>query len=224
MAGRPAEPRVSVIRRWPTNETTDPNDSWNPDDLVFDFPDVTYSGPLVGLPLPGKVWKVNSYVMAILKQGVVCLSAGAEIPPLLTGLATVDYLAGFWAGKRTTADDYVGFMRAYFPSRYTPYLREIYTDLRCGLLHNLVATNPWGDEPVHFRIVGACNAHLDDEGGRIVFCVLSFLEEVRRAWFRYAHALLSGSCTDNELPARFERRFARLCGTGAFMEESPELP
>lgn len=198
--------------------TDTPDPEWNPSDYVFAFPESSFpGGPLVEMPLIHKVNKVREYLAEVLGGSGRCITIGAEIPATLAGLAVVDYLAGFYAGKQSQSTDYIAFMDRYFPDRYRPHLRAVYTNLRCGLMHNLVAANPWQGQHPPFLLVGNCEPHMAIEGDRIVYCVLQFLEDVRRAWIKYAHDLILRSDDNPLLVKHFERRFNKLCGIGAFM-------
>ena len=196
---------------------------WNPDDFRFSFPDVYFlGGPLVEMPLVMKADKVRRYVGAVLTSSANSLAVGGEIPATLAGLATIDYLAGYCAGRQSQARDYKAYMTRYFPTRYQPHLDSFYTSLRCGLMHNLVAVSPWQPGHPHFLIVGNCESHMVVEDRRIVFCVVRFLEDVRRSWIRFSFDLIQKPVECADLRANFERRFDRLCGSGAFMVQVPD--
>lgn len=196
---------------------------WNPDDYTFSFPDVAFpGGALVDMPLILKAKKVGDYLTTQLKDGARCLEVGAEIPATLVGLAVVDYIAGFYVGHQSKAIDYTAFMKRYFSPRYAPHLDAIYANLRCGLMHNLVAANPWRAGHPHFLVVGSCATHMVLEDDRIVFCVITFLEDVRRAWIKYSFDLIMRGDTHPDLVSLFNRRFDRLCGIGAFMVKVPD--
>lgn len=113
-------------------------------------------------------------------------------------------------------------MREYFLSRYVPLLDRIYRDLRCGLFHNLVSVSPWRGSGRSFLIVGDCQNHLAIEPNRDVFCVLAFLEDARRAWIIYRHNLLTNGNSDTSTVRRFNDKFDRLAGAGAFMVKAPD--
>jgi hypothetical protein len=203
---------------------TDQRDpEWNPEDYVLSFPDSWFpGGALVDMPLVHKADKVREYLHSVLADSVRCARVGAEIPATLAGLAVIDYVAGFYVGRQTKANDYIAFMRRHFPQRYAAHLDAVYANLRCGLMHNLVAANPWQAGHPHFLIVGDCEPHMVVEGDRIVFCVLKFLEDVRRAWIKYSFELLMRGDENPELVTHFRRRFNKLCGIGAFMVKVPD--
>jgi hypothetical protein len=195
---------------------------WDPSRYQFDFPDITYEGPLTEAPLPFKVCKVSVFLMAVLKDAVSCLRIGAELPALLAGLAAVDYVAGFYAGRRTTSKDYRAFMERFFPARYKPHLEQIYVGLRCGLMHNLGVLNPWNEMRLGFLVAADRADHLELVGDRLVFSVAAFLEDARRAWSRYAHLVVMTPDVEPEVTSRFNKRFNRLDGAGAFLVEVPD--
>jgi len=202
---------------------TEPNPEWNPDLYIFEFPDVPqYEGLLVEMPLIHKVEKIRVYVTEVLKQSARCLGIDAEIPALITGLAIIDYLAGFYAGRQSKKEDYIEFMHQYFPSTYRPFLEYIYHNLRCGMLHNLVAMNPWKDANISFLIASNHSNHLMPESDKTIFSVKTFLEDIRRSWWKFAHTLIMKGDLNPELVTKFHRRFNKLQGIGAFMVNTPE--
>ncbi len=195
---------------------------WNPDRYLFDFPDIYYQGPLVDAPVTFKVFKVGEFCFTFLKDSVKCVHAGLELHGLLAGLAAIDYVAGFHVGRETKHKDYVLFMRRFFPRRYEPHLEQIYGGLRCGLMHNLVPLNPWRDDGLPFLITGISTDHLVVRDERLVFNVLGFLEDVRRAWVMYSHMVVMTPELEPECQKLFQKRFDRLAGAGAFMVKVPD--
>jgi hypothetical protein len=145
----------------------------------------------------------------------------AEIPGLIAALAAVDYLAGFHAGRESRSSDYKLFMERYFPAAYGPFLERIYSDLRCGLVHNLVAINPWRNSAGSFLLTTDVPNHLGVEGDRVVWSIRTFLVDIYRAWIMYSHHLIMGPNND-EAVERFHARFNRLAGVGALMERVPD--
>ena len=194
--------------------------TWDPNDYMFDFPTIHYTGEIVDAPLPLKVSKVIQHVNAVAAEAEACIGAGAELSPLLAGLASVDYLAGFKAGRRTNARDYTAFLAEYFPEVYHPVREWIYTDLRCGLMHNLVAVNPWQGEPRDYRIASLEGDHLSDFGGPLVFRVDMFWEDIWRACRMYSYQLVMRPDSEPNLVTNFHKRFDRLSGAAALMENT----
>ncbi len=195
---------------------------WDPARYEFSFPAVRYEGLLAAAPVPFKVWKVAQFLSTVLREATSCLAAGAELPPLLTGLAAVDYIAGFYVGRQTTRKDYIAFVERFLPGRYQPHLDAIYRDLRCGLMHNLVVGSPWKPEGAAFLIVRDRADHLAVVDDRTVFSVLTFLEDVRRAWWKYAYHIVMLPDAEPLLQTRFAGRFNRLGGTKAIMVQVAE--
>jgi hypothetical protein len=177
---------------------------WDPADYRIEIPDITYTGPLVDMPLIGKVVRVH--------EADKCLAVEAEVAPLFSCLAAVDYLAGFCAGRPSTRSDYVGFLGTYFPSAYRPLSKWIYYDLRCGLMHNLVAMNPWRTGFRPYRIGYERESHLAEVDGTLHFSVSTFLTDVGRSSLRFAHHLIMRSEPESPLIENFHKRFNRLGG------------
>jgi hypothetical protein len=119
--------------------------NWDPKNYTFDFPDVpNYEGPLIDMPFLHKVEKVRHFVMdEILPEINRAVGASSELAGVVLSLALVDYIAGYYVGKQSSGNDYIGFMNRYFPDAYKSYNSSIYHDLRNGLMHNLAAKNPW---------------------------------------------------------------------------------
>ncbi len=198
---------------------------WNPDDYIFGFPDVpAYTGPLVGMPIHHKVNKVWTFVVKDLTSEVVrCLKAKAELAGLILSLAMVDYLAGYYCGRQSKRIDSLNYMREYFPNAYEPLLEKIYTQLRCGLVHNMAVLNPWKGPHVIFRIHSNFEKHLaKDSEGRLNFSVPMFLQHINESWFMFAHDIIMKGDQYPKLVEHFNTRFDRLEGRGAFMEHIPD--
>jgi hypothetical protein len=197
--------------------------TWNDQDYLFDFPDVpAYEGPLSQAPFMHKVNWVWRYIFDdLLEEAHRAVNAGSELAGLIIALAIVDYLAGYRIGRQSTGDDYIAFIRDYFPHQYDPFARHIYIQIRNGLMHNLVALNPWRSSGPIFLIHPNHTAHLHHiEDDRTAFSILTFLEDIRRAWVKFAHELVVDA--NPELVSNFIRRFDRLDGRGAFMHRIPD--
>jgi hypothetical protein len=195
---------------------SDPN--WNVDDYLLDFPDIAWlGGELVEMPLELKVKKVGEHVAIVLREASQCLSIGAELGASMLGLAAVDYMAGFCNGRKSTGSDFKRFLEEYFPSLYKSHSAWLYVHLRCGLMHNLTAINPWQPNGTRFRITGEGDAHLEVADGTLVFQVRVFLIDVYRAWVMYQHHLVMRADRKGEEVQAFYRRFDRLGGLASIM-------
>jgi hypothetical protein len=203
---------------------TDKN--WNLEEWFVDYPaPPPYSGPIVDMPIPGKIQKVTEFLLGeVTKEALRCLNVQAELASLLLCLAAVDYMAGFFVGKQTGRNDFIAFMDEYFPPKYTSFSGIIYDQLRCGLMHNLVAVNPWKKKSSFaFRIHPNSEIHLEkisDE--ETLFSVRIFLEDVKRAWVMYAHDVVMKGDRFPEIVNKFNRRFNNIGGRGALMMRIPD--
>ena len=195
---------------------SDPN--WNVDDYLLDFPDITWpGGELVEMPLELKVKEVGEHVANVLREASQCLSIGAELGASMLGLAAVDYMAGFRHGRKSTGTDFKRFLEEYFPPLYKGHSAWIYEHLRCGLMHNLTAINPWQPDGARFRITGEGDVHLEAADGALVFQVRVFSIDVYRAWVMYQHHLVMWADRKAEEVRAFCRRFDRLGGLASIM-------
>ena len=178
------------------------NKNWNPDDYRFEFPDVpTYEGRLVDMPLEHKIEKVRHFLLdEVFKDAHKCINIHVELSALFLALASVDYLSGFFVGRQSTKLAYLSFMRRYFPPEYEPIIDTIYSQLRCGLMHNLVARNPWKRGSKLFLIHPNSPNHLSqNQEGHIIFSVVIFIEDIRRAFWMYVYDLIMKADTNHEL-------------------------
>jgi len=201
------------------------NQIWNPNDYEFDFDDVpTYEGELTQMPIHHKMEKVRSYlIIDVLGDMEKAQSVGAELSAILLGLAAIDYLAGFFVGRQSKRDDYISFMSRYFPSQYQQFLDAVYDQLRSGLMHNLVATNPWKPRAYSFTIQKHSQRHLQtDKEGKIIFSVGHLRVDLFRAWRMYAYDLIMKPDENENEIRNFNRRFNKLDGVGAFMVQVPD--
>lgn len=198
---------------------------WDPANFLFSFPDEpAYEGALVDMPLMHKVEKVRHFIMdEVLKEIVRAVSTDAVLAGLVLCIALIDYITGYYVGKESKGENYRDFLARYFPDAYTPFIPAIYRDLRCGLMHNLTTLNPWKRTEESFDIHSNNPQHLAKaESGKIIFSVLVFAEDIRRAWIMYMHDLVMKKDTYPELVINFEKRFNRLQGRGAFMVKTPD--
>ncbi len=195
---------------------SDPN--WNVEDYLLEFPDIVWpGGELVEMPLELKVRKVGEHVASVLREASQCLGVDAELGAAMLGLAVVDYMAGFRHGRKSTGADFRGFLGEYFPPVYREHGVWIYEHLRCGLMHNLTAINPWQANTTRFHITGKGEFHLTVTDGALVFQIHVFLIDVYRAWVMYQHHLVMQADRDGESVRAFCRRFDRLGGIASMM-------
>jgi hypothetical protein len=203
---------------------------WDREDYFVDFPELPpYTGPITGMPLPYKMYEVKKFVFdSIIKEVINCINSDSLIAAILLCLALIDYLAGYQSGHETTRDDYIGFLNDYFPKKYYPYSEFIYVQLRCSLMHNLSAINPWRDENTAFYIhKSKTKPHLikdiNDEGDPFIyFSVPIFLEDIRRAFIMYSHQLIEEFDENQDLVENFHSRFDTLEGRGSVMVRPDE--
>ena len=194
---------------------------WNSKDYHVDFPDIVTAPntPIVDVPLPRKIgYIVETLLGKILPDAQKATMNGYDLAGLFVALAAVDYVAGYFVGKETTGNDYRLFMSRYFPNKYHPYIDAIYQQIRSGLMHNLVPLAPWkGDNQVDFQIEGRSLIHLEEINGKVSFSIPVFIEDIRRAFIVYQHALIMHPAENKELIANFESRFNRLSGKASTM-------
>lgn len=195
--------------------------SLNVADYFVDFPDSPFTGAIVDAPLVNKAGWVGRYFSDVFRASARCLQVDAEIPALLTGLTLVDYLAGFHAGRESQPSDYKDFIHEYFPDSYDPFILQIYSDLRCGLVHNLVVVNPWRRSHGRFLLVTDVPNHLAVEDDHVVWSIATFLLHINFAWPKFGHHLIMGAPDNAAACQRFHDRFNRLAGTGAMMQRVP---
>jgi len=176
------------------------------------------------MPIHHKVEKVRHYLIdEVLGEMEKCIAMGAELAGVLLGLAAVDYLAGFYIGKQSKGENYAAFMHRYFPTKYHPYLKDIYGQLRSGLMHNLVAANPWKPQATSFLIHPSSQDHLElNPDGKLIFSIHHFRVDIFRAWRMHAHDLIMKPLENENLVENFNRRFNKLDGIGAFMVKVPD--
>lgn len=198
---------------------------WNLEDYRFHFPDEPpYNGSLVGMSRIRKVEKLLKFTGSVYRELCDCSQKKAALAIMLVALAEVDYLAGFFVGHKTTKQDYKDFLNSkYFPPQYKPFIEDIYSQLRCGLLHNLVMVNPWSGEGIEFKITTELPEHLQkDKEGRTIFNTMTFATDIFRAFIMYAYDLVQKPNDYPVLVKNFQRRFNRISGRGAFMENTPD--
>ncbi len=200
--------------------------NWNPDDFKLDFP--TFVTPpntqLKDLPFIHKVHYLFEYVLErLIPEALIAILHGASLGGLFIALATIDYLAGFFVGKETKPNDYQSFMYRYFPDIYLPYLKTIYSQIRCGLMHNLVAISPWkGSNQIRFSIQERSLLHLVEFDGKLSFSIPVFIEDTRRAFIEYQYDLIMKPRENKDLVDNFNKRFNKVNGRAAVMVYVPD--
>lgn len=200
--------------------------NWDPKDyeVVFDDFKIPPNTPLVEIPFIGKVSNILDYLLCgVLPDALKPSFYGNNLGGLFVTLASIDYLAGYYVGRETHSKDYKAFMRRYFPDIYYPYLDAIYSQIRCGLMHNLVALDPWnGNNQVSFIIQDRSSIHLVEIEGRISFSIPIFIMDTARAFVMYQYDLIMKQTENEILIKNFEKRFNRFNGRASVMNIVPD--
>lgn len=198
-------------------------DNWDLEKFKVSFPDITYTGEIINAPVIWKIGRITEFVMVVLRDANKAVANGSELSGLSLGISIVDYLAGYFSGNRTTSNDYKKFLKEYFPQKYHPFIKSIYIQLRCGLLHNLVSNNPWINNQYDYVIKRSSEKHLEiSNEGKLIFSVQRFLEDIRRAYIEYSYNLIMKPEENEQLINNFEKRFNRISGKGSTMEYTPD--
>jgi len=191
---------------------------WNPDNYVADFEDIHFSGPIVKAPLIMKTGWILRYLHdVIFPDAIKAVVSGGELSGLLMGFSIVEYLAGYFAGKSSQVKDFTAFLDRYFPEQYKPYLKDIYHQLRCGLVHNLTLQNPWIPSNIPFIIERRSESHLQIKDDKVVFSIYHFIEDTRRAMVMYLYDLVMKPDENQHLIVLFEKRFNKQDGAASMM-------
>jgi hypothetical protein len=194
---------------------------WNPKDYYVDFEPVHYEGPIVKAPFVMKAgWIIRYLHEVIFPDALKAITNGGELAGLLLSFSIVDYLAGYFAGKQSQSKDFVAFLNRYFPVQYQPYLKDIYDHLRSGLVHNLTLQNPWIPSSTSFVIEKKSDLHLQSKDGKIVFSILHFIEDIRRAQVMYLYDLIMKADENSDLVMKFEKRFNKQDGITSMMAKT----
>ena len=194
--------------------------TWNKSDYELSFEDIVFTGNVIDAPI---IWKISQIIVyfktTVLKDAMNATMNGSGLSGLSLGMSSVDYLAGFYSGKETTQQDFVCYLEKYFPAKYKPFNQSIYKQIRCGILHNLVSNNPWREiNQYDFKITKEPYHHLDqDENGRYIFSISTFLKDLHRSVIMYAYDLIMKPEENYELLINFKKRFNRNNGTSAIM-------
>jgi hypothetical protein len=187
----------------------------------MDFEPIEYTGRVVDAPIELKVGRITKYLMEdIFPDAIRAVEGGSEIAGLLLGFATLEYIVGYFVGKQSTRHDVLAFLSAYYPVQYAPFADAIYDHLRSGLVHNLTLQNPWMPVGDPFRIEKDSQMHLTAHEGAIVFSIRHFLEDTRRGYFMYCHALIMKPAENASYIRNFHRRFNRKDGAASMMEHT----
>ena len=194
---------------------------WNVEDYLFEFEPIQYTGRLVDAPLIFKTGKVLGFLHdSIFSDAFKALKCGAELSALLMGFSIIEYLAGYYTGRRTKSEDFISFINAYFPDVYSEFIDDIYTQLRCGLVHNLNLQNPWKPSENKFKIETNSKYHLKKEISLCVLSIYHFLADSRRAMVMYLYDLVMKKSENQDLIKNFEKRFNRQEGVTSIMIKS----
>lgn len=192
--------------------------NWKAEDYFVSFDDIHFSGPIVNAPLEMKIGWITKYLHdIILPDAIKAVVSGGELSGLLLGFSTVDYLAGYFAGKSSQAKDFVSFLNRYFPDNYKPFTEDIYHHLRSGLVHNLTLQNPWFQSNTPFSVDKKSANHLQNVGGKVVFSIYHFIEDTRRAAIMYFYDLIMKPDENKELVQNFHKRFNKQDGAASMM-------
>jgi hypothetical protein len=193
--------------------------TWNENDYDLSFDDISYTGNVINAPINWKIGQIRNYFHGlVIKDAKNAMLCGSMLSGLTLGISSLDYLAGFYCGRKTTENDFVHYLDKYFPDKYKDFNQSIYRQLRCGLLHNLVSKEPWRNNQFEFKITKEPINHLDpNENGRIIFSPIIFLEDLRRSARKYVFDLIMKPEENNELLHNFEKRFDINNGTTAIM-------
>lgn len=194
---------------------------WNSDNYLVDFEPIYFEGKIVDAPLIRKTGWIIQYLQdVIFPDAIKAVVSGGELSGLLLGFSIVDYLAGYFAGKNSHAKDFKNFIYSYYPEQYRPYLDEIYSQLRNGLVHNLSIINPWIPSKFSFTIEKRSDLHLQKIEDKVVFSIYHFLEDGRRAMVMYLFDLVMKSEENQDLVANFEKRFNKKDGAASMIAKT----
>ncbi len=192
--------------------------NWKAEDYFVDFEDIYFEGPIVNAPIEVKISMIMRYLQEIIfPDAIKAVVSGGELSGLLLSFSIVDYLAGYFVGKKSQAKDFISFLNKYFPEQYKPYAEDIYDHLRSGLVHNLALQNPWFQSMVPFTVEKQSNSHLLSVSGKIIFSIYHFIEDTRRAGIMYFYDLIMKSSENEELIKNFHRRFNKQDGATSMM-------
>jgi hypothetical protein len=194
---------------------------WNPEDYFVDFEPVYYEGPIVDAPLVMKTGWIMRYLHDIIfPDAIKAVVNGGEISGLLLGFSIVDYLAGYFSGKSSKEKEFAAFVSRYFPEQYKPFLQDIYRHLRSGLVHNLTLQNPWTSPETPFYLEKESEKHLQVQNGKVIFSIYHFIEDTRRAEIKFFYDLVMKPDDNQDLIAKFHKRFNKQDGAASMMAKT----
>lgn len=191
---------------------------WKAEDYYVDFEPIYYEGPIIHAPLIRKVGWVLQYLGDIVfPDAIRAVVNGGELSGLLLGFSIVDYLAGYFAGKKAQSKEFRDFLNRYFPEQYKPYIEEIYNHIRSGLVHNLVLQNPWMKTNTLFTVDKRSELHLQITDDKVMFSIYHFIEDTRRAEMMYFYDLVMKPDENEGLVRNFHIRFNKQDGATSMM-------
>jgi len=194
---------------------------WKAEDYFVDFEPIYFEGHIVDAPLIRKTgWIVQNLHDVIFPDAIKALANGGELSSLLLSFSIVEYLAGYFAGKNSQAKDFKAFMYRYFPEQYRPYLNDIYSQLRNGLIHNLSIVNPWIPHKFSFFIEKRSDLHLQKLEDKVIFSIFHFLEDGRRAMIMYLYDIIMKPKENPDLVINFEARFNKKDGAASMIAKT----
>lgn len=196
---------------------------WKDENYHVNFEPFTYTGSLVDARIELKTLKIRRYLLdTVIPDAKRAILVGSELSGLLLVFSTVDYLTGFYCGKKTTKNDIVSYMKNYFPSQYKPFLNDIYEHIRCGLVHNLVLSNPWFDNSFSFELFKKSKNHLQIRDGFFIFSMTTFLEDTSRAAKMYLYDVVSNKDKNSSIRKKFDKRFNKKNAAAAYLEKTDD--
>lgn len=75
---------------------------WKVEDYFVDFEDIHFSGYITEAPLPMKVGWVTRYLHdVIFPDAIKAVVHGGEMSGLLLGFSVVEYLSGYYSGRKS---------------------------------------------------------------------------------------------------------------------------
>lgn len=182
------------------------------------FEDINYSGNLVDAPIIWKVGRVIRYLHDdVFREASRAVNLGLDLSSLLISFSIVEYLAGFYAGRQSKAEDFINFINDFFPEKYRPFSSSIYEQLRNGLVHNLTLLNPWLTSNHEFIIENNSEDHLSQRDKKVVISIKHFLYDIMIAHGLHSYLIVMKPRDYPDLIKNFEKRFNKKDGTSSTM-------